>query len=273
MSSDDSPSPQLEFIPELILDEGALVSIKSKIKYTMAAPSLSPSSKSTSSAVPKLKLQVKFGTMFHPGAHLLIRLSPDVVSLKSEEENASSQSSSSSSSPPELTCVIGRNNLFHETCHVVIDFTAPFWRRTTQQPQKHNNTNNIPIIGDYNHFAPKCHIETGSIGSGNVFEASSSMICMYSSSGGVISDGVVVSPKVKWNPSPPNPAIDDDNDNDGKDSELKLNNRVLFVLNNQVTSRRYPNGKERNIKDLEPKLSAMRAVLRRYHKLMENNTK
>jgi len=219
--------------PELILDEGAIVALKAKIDCLV--PSDAP-------IIPKVKLEIKYGTIFHPGARLFLLIPPDMT--KSLKEQISNDMET-----PEITCIIGKHNLFHETCTVFIDLGAS------------SSSSSYEIIGEYNEFEPKCRIQTGSIGSGNIFGSSSNVTCNTQNA---ILDGFVVAPRVQWtfHPSP-------DTTTSTTTTTIELKDMVLFSLDHQVKTRTYVNGKERNKKTLEGRLPAMRHVLRRFHKLHE----
>lgn len=261
LSSSPSKASVL-YEPEITVDEGAIVASKSTIQYMTAK------GEPASDALPKVKLVVKFGTIFHPGSNLVIRLAEIPSEDDIENNNASSKQET------VITCIIGKNNLFEETSRLVIDLGAPTctWQDISKRTRRHERE--FDIVGDFNRFAPRSNVQTGSVGSGNSFEAASYIDSVHSSLGRVL-DGFVAAPNVRWIGHPlqsllhKNEEIKEEKSNDDYNHDV-LGNKVFFTLNGQVTSRPHQNGKERNIKALEAMLPAMRVVVRRYHKLLEN---
>lgn len=233
MSSSPSKLKAL-YEPEIAIEEGAIVAAKAIIQYMTASGS--PASDATT---PKVRLVVKFGTVFHPGSQLVVRLAP--VDDEHDNDHADDQET--------VTCVVGKNNLFEETSRVVLDLGAHDERTTTNTTARKTRRRQYDVVGDFNRFAPRCDVRTGSVGSGNCFEASS-----YVDHTGHVRDGLVAAPRVRWS-----------------SADAVLDHRVLLTLPGRVASRPHLHGKERNVRALEALLPPMRVVVRRYHKLLENN--
>ena len=224
---------------EIVINEGALVSTKAIIN------SILPPGTAEKHNL-KLKVVIQYGSIFHPGASLFIRLP-----LSSTENST-------------YVVIVGKNNVFDEACKVVIDLNAFIWKREHQQHK-------FQIIEEYNQFAPYSYVETGCIGSGNSFEASSTILCNSMIHRCSIPNGFVAAPKVQWNYNNILSHHINDDQEEKKSNEPYdwLEDRIFFYLDGKLQSRKFIHGKERNMRDLENKIPFMRHILRRYHKTLE----
>lgn len=317
----DEQKETFSFFPDvLIIDDGAIVSKKANISYeitvyqrrrkinttgvstseqeksidSMGSSSSSPlatTNTTTTLKKPNVKviLEIQFGTIFHPGSTLNIRLPPHQSNNEKESEEEE-----------EIVhhLQIGKNNLFEEMSVVTIELETIKERKRKQHEKEErlkalgvnissssdDNGNDkefkYKMIGDFNYINPKSRIVTRNIGSFNIFGACCEIVAAD------IFNGFSAAPRVKYGKKVPykNNTKGESNDDDEKEKEddslvltfpnenecLRLENVSLFQMDGQLKSRFSKDACEFNRNEIEVLLSATRLTVRRYHKLMES---
>lgn len=325
---EESPSPKknideqketFSFFPDvLIIDDGAIVSKKANISYeitvyqrkrkinttgvstseqeksidSMGSSSSSPlaTTNTTTLKKPNVKviLEIQFGTIFHPGSTLNIRLPPHQSNNEKESEEEE-----------EIVhhLQIGKNNLFEEMSVVTIELET-IKERKRKQYEKEQRLKALGVnissssddngddkefkykmIGDFNYINPKSRIVTRNIGSFNIFGACCEIVAAD------IFNGFSAAPRVKYGKKVPyknNTKGESDDDEKEKENDslvltfpnenecLRLENVSLFQMDGQLKSRFSKDACEFNRNEIEILLSATRLTVRRYHKLMES---
>lgn len=328
---EESPSPKknideqketFSFFPDvLIIDDGAIVSKKANISYeitvyqrkrkinttgvstseqeksidSMGSSSSSPlaTTNTTTLKKPNVKviLEIQFGTIFHPGSTLNIRLPPHQSNNEKESEEEE-----------EIVhhLQIGKNNLFEEMSVVTIELET-IKERKRKQYEKEERLKALGVnissssddngddkefkykmIGDFNYINPKSRIVTRNIGSFNIFGACCEIVAAD------IFNGFSAAPRVKYGKKVPyknNTKGESDDDEKEKENDslvltfpnenecLRLENVSLFQMDGQLKSRFSKDACEFNRNEIEILLSATRLTVRRYHKLMESTPK
>lgn len=328
---EESPSPKknideqketFSFFPDvLIIDDGAIVSKKANISYeitvyqrkrkinttgvstseqeksidSMGSSSSSPlaTTNTTTLKKPNVKviLEIQFGTIFHPGSTLNIRLPPHQSNNEKESEEEE-----------EIVhhLQIGKNNLFEEMSVVTIELET-IKERKRKQYEKEERLKALGVnissssddngddkefkykmIGDFNYINPKSRIVSRNIGSFNIFGACCEIVAAD------IFNGFSAAPRVKYGKKVPyknNTKGESDDDEKEKENDslvltfpnenecLRLENVSLFQMDGQLKSRFSKDACEFNRNEIEILLSATRLTVRRYHKLMESTPK
>lgn len=346
---EESPSPKknideqketFSFSPDvLIIDDGAIVSKKANISYeitvyqrrrkinttgvstseqeksidSMGSSSSSPptTTNTTTLKKPNVKviLEIQFGTIFHPGSTLNIRLPPhqsnyiiDTGHSLFDPNNNVTEKEKESEEEIVHHVQIGKNNLFEEMSVVTIELET-IKERKRKQHEKEERLKALGVnissssgddneddkefkykmIGDFNYINPKSRIVTRNIGSFNIFGACCEIVAAD------IFNGFSAAPRVKYGKKVPykNNTKGESDDDDEKEKEdeslvltfpnenecLRLENVSLFQMDGQLKSRFSKAACEFNRNEIEVLLSATRLTVRRYHKLMESTLK
>mmetsp|Transcript_5803 Transcript_5803/g.7299 ORF Transcript_5803/g.7299 Transcript_5803/m.7299 type:complete len:234 (-) Transcript_5803:77-778(-) len=213
---------------QVVIEEGATVASTARIEL------LSSSSNNV------VEITIGNGTVFHPESSLIVIPKSEDNSTEGEEEKEAAPLTKS-------RVIIGENNLFEEECRVEIDLNLV-------DDDKTSDNDPIQIIGNYNVFSPRSRVTTGRIGTANSFQSASHITSP------TIGQGFVAGPLVRWN----------ENRKNG------MNDVVMFLMDNgcgttmsngvvggTVQMRSRVNGTERNMKELDALLPAVRNVVKK----------
>uniref|UniRef100_A0A6U3W0P5 Uncharacterized protein n=1 Tax=Ditylum brightwellii TaxID=49249 RepID=A0A6U3W0P5_9STRA len=203
----------------------------------------------------EINVIISAGNIFHPGSCLLFRLP-----THSDDDNDNMGDDESGT----MEVVVGKNNLFEESCRVVIELD--------RQKEQRNEA-----IATCNRFAPFSNITCRSIGSANAFEPSCRVVCS------AIGDGNVFAQFATYHPATSDSnSSQEEKKGSGDDDDNTISEKVIFAIHNaswenqegraMIHTRNHAHGIERNTTQINDMLESYRPMILKHHAIRDNGS-
>mmetsp|Transcript_15119 Transcript_15119/g.18428 ORF Transcript_15119/g.18428 Transcript_15119/m.18428 type:complete len:304 (-) Transcript_15119:81-992(-) len=154
----------------LIIESTALVAQSARIKVVqptsgtivstnILGDSSSPNNNNNTQNA-NVELMITHGNVFHPQSNLTIVLPVSTTTTSNFDGGDGSTMYKIS---------IGENNLFEEECNVILDLKSHYPTKEEEGEEAATAKESLTLIGSYNLFTPKSHVQVHTIGNGNIF--------------------------------------------------------------------------------------------------------
>jgi len=244
-------------ILEIEIEQSAVVSQSTQISLAST-----PTSDSDSNV--RIKLTIGGGNVFHPNAR--ITLVPPIVNT--EDANGTGAQDIT------IAVRIGPNNLFEEESHSIFDLSSSSKTNTNDNDDGNDNDNDngndiLNIVGSYNQFAARSHLQCESIGNANIFNPKCNISIPLIRNGNIFQSCAQVK------------VLQEGQGGQGQghghgrqQQQPSYQEQVCYQFSGPgqdekiCKQRNHINGVKKNIMEVSLLLSASRRVVQKYHRLM-----